>query len=159
MRIGIGYDVHRFEKGRPLILGGVQIPFEKGLAGHSDADVLCHAIVDAILGAAGLGDIGAHFPDSESKWKNVSSLLFLKHVRKIIEKDYFISNIDSVIIAEEPKIKPYSSQMIEQIAKALSINESLISIKATTTEGLGFEGEKKGVAVQAVVLLDQKNKT
>jgi 2-C-methyl-D-erythritol 2,4-cyclodiphosphate synthase len=159
MRIGIGYDVHRFEKGRPLILGGIQIPFEKGLAGHSDADVLCHAIVDAILGAAGLGDIGTHFPDSDPNWKNVSSLLFLTHVKKLIEDDYFISNIDSVIIAEQPKIKPYSLQMIEQIAKALSINESLISIKATTTEGLGFEGEKKGVAAQAVVLLEQKDKS
>lgn len=158
MRIGIGYDVHRLAEAKALVLGGVQIPFEKGLLGHSDADVLCHAIVDAILGAAGLGDIGDHFPDSEPKWKNVSSLIFLSHVKKIIDEDYFISNIDTIIIAERPKIKPYASQMIEQIAKALRLKESQISIKATTTEGLGFEGNGKGIAAQAIVLLEDKNK-
>ena len=158
MRVGIGFDVHKLVSGRPLILGGIEILFEKGLLGHSDADVLSHAIVDAVLGAANLGDIGQHFPDSDTKWKNISSLVFLQEVKKmIIDKDFEISNIDSIVIAEKPKINQYVLKMIEQIANALSISPSFVSIKATTTEGLGFIGKGEGIAAQAVVSLKYKS--
>ncbi len=154
MRVGTGYDVHRLVAGRPLILGGLKIPFEKGLLGFSDADVICHAIIDAILGGAGLGDIGTHFPDSDKKWKDASSLMFLKKIKDIIEQNGFgISNIDATLIAEKPKIRPFIPKMIEQIALALSIDESAVSVKATTSEGLEFTGTGAGMAAQAVVLL------
>jgi len=158
VRVGIGFDVHKLVSGKPLILGGIEIPFEKGLLGHSDADVLSHAIVDAVLGAANLGDIGQHFPDSDTKWKNISSLVFLQEVKKmILDKDFEISNIDSIVIAEKPKINQYILKMIEQIANALSISPSFVSIKATTTEGLGFIGKGEGIAAQAVVSVKYKS--
>ncbi|HDL18265.1 MAG TPA: 2-C-methyl-D-erythritol 2,4-cyclodiphosphate synthase [Bacteroidetes bacterium] len=156
-RVGIGYDVHRLIEGRPLFLGGVQIPFAKGLAGHSDADVLCHAIIDAILGAANLGDIGAHFPDSQPEWKDRSGLFFLRRVKKLIDENRFgIVNVDATVLAEQPKLRPLIPQMAENIAGALGIETSVVSVKATTTEGLGYIGEGKGIAAQAVVSLTKK---
>ncbi|ADY73216.1 2-C-methyl-D-erythritol 2,4-cyclodiphosphate synthase [Desulfurobacterium thermolithotrophum DSM 11699] len=153
-RIGIGYDVHRLEEGYPLIIGGVKIPFEKGLKGHSDADVLVHAICDAILGAVALGDIGEHFPDSDEKYKGISSLILLKEVNeKIKNLGYQIENVDSIIIAQRPKLFPYKFQMRKNIAKVLEIPVDRISIKATTTERLGFEGRGEGISAQSVVLL------
>lgn len=155
MRIGMGYDVHRLVPDRKLIIGGVLIPHELGLLGHSDADVLLHAIMDSLLGAAALGDIGKHFPDSDEKYKGISSLKLLEHVGKLInETDYKICNIDATIIAERPKMAPYISQMRENIAKALNISVSDINVKATTEEGLGFTGEKKGISAQSICLLN-----
>lgn len=156
MRIGIGYDVHKLEKGRKLIIGGVDIPFEKGLLGHSDADVLTHAICDAIVGACNLGDIGLLFPDNDVKYKNANSLLLLeKAVNLINDKGYKIVNIDSVIIAQQPKMRPFINNMQQNIANHCNININQISIKATTEEGLGFTGAGEGIAAKAVVLLQQ----
>ncbi|CCJ34343.1 2-C-methyl-D-erythritol 2,4-cyclodiphosphate synthase [Caloramator australicus] len=154
MRIGHGYDVHRLVEGRKLILGGVEIPYEKGLLGHSDADVLVHAIMDAILGAAALGDIGRHFPDTDEKFKDADSLKLLKEVKKLIElKGYSLSNIDATIIAQKPKLMPYIEKMRENISKTLNISIDDINIKATTEEGLGFTGSGEGISVHAVALL------
>lgn len=156
MKIGIGYDVHKLVSARPLILGGVNIDFEKGLDGHSDADVLCHAIADAILGAAKLGDIGQHFPDTDAKFKDANSLKLLTEVKNIInEKGFEIKDIDSVIAAQKPKLTPYRDQMRQNIAQALDINVDQIGVKATTTEGLGFEGRGEGISAQAVALLTE----
>jgi len=154
MRIGIGYDVHQFEAGRKLVLGGVEIDFPRGLAGHSDADVLIHAVMDAILGACGLGDIGMHFPDNDMRYKNISSLKLLERVRKKMEeKSFGIVNIDSILIMQRPKVFKYFSVMKKNIAKVLKIDEAKINIKATTTEGLGFCGREEGIAAQCVALL------
>lgn len=154
MRVGIGYDVHRLVEDRSLILGGVDIPFDRGLLGHSDADVLVHAIMDALLGAAGMGDIGQHFPDTQEKYKGASSISLLNQVGDIIaEAGYKIENIDSVIMAQKPKMAPYLEGMKINISKALEIEPSMVNIKATTTEGLGFVGTGQGMAAKAVVLL------
>ena len=155
MRVGIGYDVHKFEEGRKLILGGVDIPFEKGLLGHSDADVLVHAVMDAILGAAGMGDIGHLFPDTDPEFEGISSIELLKSVRKLMSaNNYTVENIDAIIVAEQPKMAPYREQMITNIADALNIGEDRVNIKATTEEGLGFTGKGLGIASQAVALID-----
>ena len=154
MRIGTGYDVHKLVADRPLILGGVNIPHEKGLLGHSDADVIVHAIMDALLGAAALGDIGSHFPDTDEKYKDADSLKLLAHVGDLLlENHYIIDNIDATIIAQAPKLRPYIDQMRENVANALSIELSQVSIKATTEEGLGLTGAKEGISAQAVCLL------
>jgi len=154
MRVGIGYDVHKLVENRPLILGGVNIPFDRGLLGHSDADVLVHAIMDAILGALGMGDIGQHFPDTDDKFKDISSISLLEQVGDMVkESGYSIGNIDSVIMAENPKMAPYLEKMKINISKALGIEPSMVNIKATTTEGLGFVGTGQGIAAKAVVLL------
>lgn len=155
MRIGMGYDVHRLVENRPLILGGVTIPWEKGLLGHSDADVLTHAIMDALLGAAALGDIGTHFPDTDPAYKGISSLALLTRVRELLDQNlYIIGNIDATIIAQRPKVKPYVQAMREKIAEALGIQISQINIKATTEEGLGFTGAEEGICAQAITGLE-----
>ena len=155
MRIGHGYDVHRFVEDRKLILGGVEIPYEKGLLGHSDADVLLHAVCDALLGAAALGDIGKHFPDSDDKYKGIDSLLLLKEVfLKLKENGYYVVNVDATIIAQAPKLLPFINEMISNIAKALSIDVSSVNVKATTEEGLGFTGKKLGIAAHCVCLIN-----
>ena len=154
IRIGTGYDVHRLTEGRKLILGGVEIPFEKGLLGHSDADVLLHAIMDALLGAAALGDIGKHFPDNDERYKNADSMKLLKEVGiLLIDNGYQIVNIDSTIIAQQPKLAGYIPEMRRNIAKALNINIDKISVKATTEEGLGFTGSLDGISASAVCLI------
>ena len=154
MRIGQGYDVHRLVEGRTLIIGGVDIPYEKGLLGHSDADVLLHAVMDALLGAAALGDIGQHFPDSDERYKGISSMALLKEVGKILQENgYMIENIDSTVIAQRPKLLPYRPQMAENIAAALGIEKEQVSVKATTEEGLGFTGTGEGISAQAIALL------
>ena len=154
MRIGFGYDVHKLVKGRKLILGGVKIPHTKGLLGHSDADVLLHALCDSILGAAGLRDIGYYFSNKDSKWKNISSLVLLAECLKLISKKKLkIGNVDITLILEEPKISPYVDQMKKNIAKTLKIRASQISIKSTTAEGLGFIGKKLGCSAYSVCLL------
>jgi len=158
MRIGFGYDVHPLVAGRKLILGGVEIKHEVGLAGHSDADVLCHAIGDALLGAANLGDLGKHFPDTSAKFANVSSLLLLKEIARLLrETHYAVVNIDSTLVLEAPKIMPHSEQMRANIAAALGITPAQISIKATTSEKLGFVGRKEGATAFAVALLNSIN--
>ena len=158
-RVGIGYDVHRLEKGYPLIIGGVEIPFEKGLKGHSDADVLVHAICDAILGALALGDIGEHFPDSDERYKRISSLVLLSEVNeKIKSSGYRVENVDSIVVAQKPKLSPYKFQMRKNIAEMLEIPVDRVSVKATTTEKLGFEGRGEGISAQAVVLLRNTGK-
>ncbi len=155
MRIGQGYDVHKLVEGRALILGGVAIPFEKGLLGHSDADVLTHAIMDALLGAAAMGDIGSNFPDSDDKYKGISSLSLLNEVKDMLLSELFIvENIDATIIAQKPKMARYIREMRENIANTLNIDISQVSIKATTEEGLGFTGSGEGIAAQAVCLLE-----
>lgn len=155
MRVGLGYDVHRLVDGRKLILGGVEIPYEKGLLGHSDADVLLHAIMDALLGAAALGDIGRHFPDTDPEYKGISSLVLLKKVReKLEEKNYVIENIDATIIAQKPKMLPYREQMRKNIADALQVDITQINVKATTEEGLGFTGNGEGISSQAIASLN-----
>lgn len=155
MRVGQGYDVHKLIEGRKLILGGVDIPFEKGLLGHSDADVLVHAIMDAILGACGLGDIGIHFPDTEDEFKDADSIKLLTRVNELIlSKGYVLNNIDSTIIAERPKLKDYIPTMKERISKALDICIEDINIKATTEEGLGFTGSGEGIAASAICLVE-----
>lgn len=151
-RIGTGYDVHRLVEDRKLILGGIDIPYEKGLLGHSDADVLLHAICDAMLGALALGDIGKHFPDSDPKYKGISSIKLLEEVNNLISP-YKVSNIDATVVAEAPKLSPYIEKMREQIAAALSIDMSCVSVKATTTEKLGFCGRGEGIEAQAVCIL------
>ena len=154
MRIGHGYDVHRLVENRKLILGGVEIPYEKGLLGHSDADVLTHAVMDALLGAAALGDIGLHFPDSDPAYRGISSLTLLSRVGELLaEKGYRVGNIDATVVAEEPKLRPYIDAMREKIAAALGIEPERVSVKATTEEGLGFTGERLGIAAHAVCLL------
>jgi len=155
MRIGTGYDVHRLTEGRKLIIGGVEIPYEKGLLGHSDADVLLHAIMDALLGAAALGDIGLHFPDSDESFRGISSIELLKRVRRLLlEKGYTINNVDSTIIAQAPKMRPYIDEMKKNIANALLLPIDDINVKATTEEGLGFTGQGEGIAAQAVCLIE-----
>ncbi|MBS6041809.1 MAG: 2-C-methyl-D-erythritol 2,4-cyclodiphosphate synthase [Clostridium baratii] len=155
MRIGLGYDVHRLVKDRDLILGGVKIPHELGLLGHSDADVLIHAIMDSLLGASALGDIGKHFPDTDPKYKGISSVKLLEEVGKLLYKNNFtIGNIDATIIAEKPKMAPHIMEMKNNIAKALKIDVNKINVKATTEEGLGFTGEKLGISSQAICLLN-----
>lgn len=155
MRVGMGYDVHKLVEGRDLILGGVKIPYEKGLLGHSDADVLLHAISDALLGAAALGDIGRHFPDTDPQYKGADSLELLAHVGELIdEKMYVISNIDATIIAQRPKMAPHIETMRENIADALHLEIDQINVKATTEEGLGFTGTGEGISAQAVACLE-----
>ena len=154
MRIGMGYDVHRLTEDRKLILGGVDIPYEKGLLGHSDADVLLHAIMDALLGAAALGDIGKHFPDTDEQYRGISSVKLLKHVGDLlVEHLFLIENIDATIIAQAPKMRPYIDVMRQNIADALQIDITQINVKATTEEGLGFTGSGEGIAAQAVCML------
>lgn len=157
MRIGHGYDVHKLVEGRKLIVGGVDIPYEFGLLGHSDADVLLHAISDAILGAAALGDIGGMFPDTDEKWKGANSLVLLEAVvKRVNDEGYVIENIDSTLIAQQPKMKPHILSMRENIAKACGIDVSQVSVKATTEEQLGFTGRKEGISAHAVVLLNNE---
>ncbi len=157
MRIGHGYDVHKLVEGRKLIVGGVKIPFELGLLGHSDADVLLHAISDAILGAAALGDIGGMFPDTDEKWKGADSLVLLEAVvKRVKDEGFVIENIDSTLIAQQPKMKPHILSMRENIAKACGVDVSQVSVKATTEEQLGFTGRKEGISAHAVVLLNNK---
>lgn len=154
MRIGMGYDVHRLVENRKLIIGGVEIPYEKGLLGHSDADVLLHAIMDALLGAAALGDIGKHFPDTDEAYRGISSVKLLEKVGELLEENcFFIENIDATIIAQAPKMRPYIDTMREIIAKALKISIGQVNVKATTEEGLGFTGNGEGISSQAVCLL------
>ena len=155
MRVGMGYDVHKLVEERELILGGVNIPHTLGLLGHSDADVLLHAIMDALLGAAALGDIGKHFPDTDEKYKGISSLKLLEHVGKLIEQEgYVIENIDATVIAQKPKLRPYIEEMEENIAKTLHIEKKQINVKATTEERLGFTGREEGIAAQAICSLN-----
>lgn len=156
LRIGLGYDIHPFSEGRKLFLGGIEIPYEKGLKGHSDGDVLIHAIMDALLGALGLPDIGFFFPDNDEKYKDINSIILLKEVLRMIEEKQFkIENIDVVIIAEEPKIFPYREKIISNLSYHLSISQKNINIKATTNEGIGFIGKKEGIAVLVVALLSR----
>ena len=156
MRIGMGYDVHRLSAGRKLIMGGVDIPYEKGLLGHSDADVLVHAIMDALLGAAALGDIGSHFPDTDPAYEGISSIRLLEHVGKLLsDHGYKISNIDATIIAQKPKMRPHIDQMRDNISNALKIRPDQVGVKATTEEGLGFTGSGEGISAHAVCLLEQ----
>ncbi len=151
MRVGFGYDVHRLVEGRKLILGGVEIPYEQGLLGHSDADVLIHAVMDALLGAAALGDIGMHFPDTEEQYKGISSRKLLAHVGELLRQEgYVVENIDATVVAQRPKLRPYIRQMEENIAAVLGLRLDQINVKATTEEGLGFTGSGEGIAAQAV---------
>ena len=154
MRIGMGYDVHRLQEGCKLIMGGVEIPYEKGLLGHSDADVLVHAVMDALLGAAALGDIGKHFPDTDPAYKGISSILLLQKVGELLEEHCFlIENIDATILAQRPKLRPYIDEMRRNIASACNLDLDCVCIKATTEEGLGFTGRGEGIAAHAVCLL------
>ena len=156
MRIGHGYDVHALTEGRELIIGGVNIPYEKGLMGHSDADVLIHAVCDALLGAAALGDIGYHFPDSDPKYKGISSLKLLSYVGQLLnEKGYGVVNIDSTVIAQAPKLAPFIAGMRRNIADALGVDSDLVSVKATTEEHLGFTGKGEGISTHAVCLIEK----
>jgi len=155
LRIGMGYDVHRLTENRDLIIGGVNIPYEKGLLGHSDADVLVHAVMDALLGASALGDIGYHFPDSDPQYKGISSIVLLEKVGQLLYDNlFYIENIDATIIAQAPKMRPHIDEMRANMAKALSIDVSQINVKATTEEGLGFTGEGAGISAQAICLLN-----
>ena len=157
IRVGMGYDVHRLTEGRELILGGVKIPWEMGLLGHSDADVVVHAIMDAILGAAALRDIGRHFPDTDPQYKGISSILLLKKVGELLkEKGYSIVNIDATIIAQKPKLLPYMDTMIENVAEALKLSADQVNIKATTEEGLGFTGSLQGISSQAICVIEKR---
>lgn len=154
MRVGMGYDVHRLTENRDLILGGVKIPYEKGLLGHSDADVLLHAIMDALLGAAAMGDIGKHFPDTDPAYEGDSSMKLLEHVGKLLEEEnYQIINIDATIIAQRPKMAPHIPQMVENVARVLKLEKNQVNIKATTEEGLGFTGTGEGISSQAICAL------
>lgn len=156
-RIGQGFDVHQFVEGRPLIIGGIEIPYEKGLLGHSDADVLLHAVADACLGAIGAGDIGKHFPDTDPQYKNADSALLLQHVWGLVKKQgYELVNVDCTIIAQRPKMAPYIENMKEKIAQLLESDVSQVNVKATTTERLGFTGREEGIAAQAIVLLQKQ---
>lgn len=155
MRVGMGYDVHKLVEGRKLILGGVNVPYEKGLFGHSDADVLTHAIMDALLGAAALGDIGKHFPDTDEAYKGADSIELLRHVKRLLdERQYIISNIDATVIAQRPKLAAFIPDMVVTISEALGLSESQVNIKATTEEGLGFTGNGEGISSQAICLLE-----
>lgn len=155
MRIGMGYDVHRLVEDRKLMIGGVEIPYEKGLLGHSDADVLLHAVMDALLGAAALGDIGQHFPDTDAKYAGADSMQLLREVKGLLDKKlFFVGNVDATIIAQRPKMAAYIPKMRENIAEALGIELSQVNIKATTEEGLGFTGAEQGISAQAVCLLE-----
>lgn len=157
MRIGMGYDVHKLVENRKLILGGVEIPYQLGLLGHSDADVVVHAIMDALLGAAALGDIGKHFPDTDSRYKDISSIKLLQHVGQLLKDNHYkIGNIDATIICQRPKLATYKDEMVKNVAKALNIMENQVCIKATTEEGLGFTGEGLGISSQAIVLLEEE---
>jgi len=157
MRIGHGYDVHKLVEDRKLILGGVEIPYEKGLLGHSDADVLAHSVADSILGALAMGDIGKHFPDNDERYKGANSIMLLKEVcRMMKEKGYKIGNIDVTVICQEPKLSPFTDKMRENLANALSSEKDRISVKATTEEKLGFTGNKEGIASHAVCLLEEE---
>jgi 2-C-methyl-D-erythritol 2,4-cyclodiphosphate synthase len=154
MRIGIGYDVHRLVEGRPLILGGTTIPFNKGLLGHSDADVLIHAVGDAILGALGQGDLGRHFPDTDPQFKDIASMMLLALIQAMAEEQgFYCMNVDATIVAQEPKLAPYIDSMAENISRCLKMDKGAVNIKAKTTEGLGFEGHGEGMSAYAVVLL------
>ncbi|MDD2509564.1 MAG: 2-C-methyl-D-erythritol 2,4-cyclodiphosphate synthase [Syntrophomonas sp.] len=156
MRVGYGYDVHRLQEGRRLVLGGVEIPHTQGLLGHSDADVLLHAICDALLGAAALGDIGRHFPDSDSQYQDINSLLLLKEVAGILNRaGWRVINVDSTVVAQEPRLAPHIFQMRQNIARFLGLEPEQVSVKATTSEGLGFEGRQEGISAHAVVLIEQ----
>ena len=156
MRVGMGYDVHKLVEGRDLIIGGVRIPHTLGLLGHSDADVLLHAIMDALLGAAGLGDIGKHFPDTDPQYKGISSMKLLSHVAELIrEKGYVVENIDATIIAQRPKMRPHIEQMEKNIAEALHIETNQVNVKATTEEGLGFTGSGEGISSQAICAIEK----
>ena len=158
MRIGMGYDVHKLVENRDLILGGVKIPYSLGLLGHSDADVLLHAIMDSLLGAAALGDIGKHFPDNDDRYKGISSIELIKYVGSLLkENDWLIENIDSTIIAQKPKMAPHIENMRKNISEALNIDIGQINVKATTEEGLGFTGEGKGISSQSICLLTKKS--
>ena len=157
IRVGMGYDVHKLMEGRDLVLGGVTIPWELGLLGHSDADVVVHAIMDAILGAAALRDIGRHFPDTDPQYKGISSILLLKKVGELLkEKGYRIVNLDATIIAHKPKLLPYIDTMIRNVAEALEIREDQVNIKATTEEGLGFTGTLQGISSQAICVIEKR---
>jgi 2-C-methyl-D-erythritol 2,4-cyclodiphosphate synthase len=157
IKVGFGYDVHRLTKGRKLIIGGVNIPFETGLLGHSDADVLCHAIADALLGAAGLGDIGYHFPATDEKYRDISSLIILEEIQRLLaESNFKLINLDATIIAERPQMRPFISQMKANIAKIFKIKAEQVSVKATTSEGLGFIGAGDGIAAFAIVLIEDR---
>jgi len=156
MRIGHGYDVHRLVPGRELILGGISIPFESGLLGHSDADVLTHAVMDALLGAAALGDIGMHFPDSDERYRGISSLALLEEVMRLLgEKNYCVASLDCTIIAQRPKLAPHRAAMLENLARVIGMPQDRINLKATTEEGLGFTGRAEGIAAHAVCLLEE----
>ena len=156
MRIGQGYDVHKLTEGRDLILGGVKIPWEKGLLGHSDADVLIHAVMDALLGAAALGDIGKHFPDTDERYKGISSIKLLEHVGKLLDEHlYLVENIDATIIAQRPKMRPYIDEMRQNIADTLGIDVDQVNVKATTEEGLGFTGSGEGISSQAICAIEK----
>ena len=156
MRIGFGYDVHAFAPNRPLILGGITIPFELGLSGHSDADTVIHAIVDALLGAAALGDIGSHFPSSDPRWKNQPSAVFLDYTIDILcQQQWSISNIDATIVAEQPRLAPHITAMRSHLAQHLHIKFDQVSVKATTTDGLGFAGHREGIACYAIALIEK----
>lgn len=158
IRVGTGYDVHKLVEGRKLILGGVEIPHSLGLLGHSDADVLLHAIMDALLGAAALGDIGKHFPDTDDHYKGISSLKLFEHVAQLLQKHgYEIGNIDATVIAQKPKLRPYIEEMEKNIAEVLGISGDQINVKATTEEGLGFTGEQQGISSQAICCLYKEN--
>lgn len=154
MRVGFGYDVHKLVEGRPLILGGVTVKHKFGLVGHSDADVLIHAVIDALLGAAGLGDIGAHYPPTDAAYKDISSIILLERTANTLkDSGYVLSNIDATIVCESPKLSPYIPTMVDNLAKTLGSTQSHVNVKATTTEGLGFAGHKEGIAAYAVALI------
>ena len=157
MRIGQGYDVHRLVEGRPLILGGVEIPFERGLAGHSDADVLLHAVADALLGAAALGDLGHIFPDTDERWKDADSMALLREVRaRVAQEGYHVHNVDTTLVLEAPKLQPHVSAMRANLADALAVEVGVVSVKATTSERMGFVGREEGAAAYAVCLLAEE---
>lgn len=156
MRVGMGYDVHKLVEDRELIIGGVKIPYEKGLLGHSDADVLLHAVMDALLGAAALGDIGKHFPDTDERYKGISSIKLLEHVGKLLDEHlYLVENIDATIIAQRPKMRPYIDEMRQNIADTLGIDVGQVNVKATTEEGLGFTGSGEGISSQAICAIEK----
>lgn len=156
MRAGIGYDAHKLVEGRDLILGGVNVPFERGLLGHSDADVLIHSICDALLGAAGEGDLGRHFPDSDPEFKGISSLLLLKNVKDLLgQKGYEVSNLDVTVVCQRPKLSPYIDEMIQNVSRAVETPLAFVNIKATTTEGMGFTGNEEGIASYCIAMIRQ----
>jgi 2-C-methyl-D-erythritol 2,4-cyclodiphosphate synthase len=160
MRVGLGYDVHRLVAGRPLILGGVEIPYELGLLGHSDADVLLHAICDAMIGAAGLGDIGTHFPDTSPEFKNISSLILLNRTAALLRgRGLRLKNIDSTVVAQRPRLAPYIHQMVEKISSQTGLDPEYVNVKAKTTETLGFAGREEGIAAYAVALIEESAET